>query len=623
MSNLTVIRQGRVFRGLELSDSANVVQQFARSEIRRISRKCFGVSLSGGHGAVIRLDCGSEDEDRFSIAPTEYGLEIFGSNSRSLLFGVYAFLKRYFGCRWYAPGEEIPPQGKHICIRQDRVWRETASFPRRYVSVDNNEFPLSLARRMVDWAPRNMIGEISFTVPAWERCRAALEPEMEKRGLALALSGHSMTTFIPKSNFTTHPEWFAVINGSRCDKGQYCFSNPSFRRALAQRAAALIGRAPALRRISFWAEDTSLVCECPVCRKNGFLKSYIACINETARLLKRDNPRVEVDFLAYNAGLSWKMLEPAPALNCPHASLEIAYWGRDYRYGLSDSKLSADRRAERCMRQWRKQTAVSLSVLEYYTDIWMLTHLIPPLPRRIARDCKAYGRLGCDGLGTLHCIVPAGMNDHSRSIDRFEPLAYPNLYFFAVFAWNPRQSVRRALQDYARNRFGTDAGLCLGYMEFLEKLLPEIISFNQTLFRLRFVDLWFRDETPAQGGIKFLPVEWSPEKQWNNEERRRFVVCGRLVNAMNAFEKKRGWRVREKDAARRARVSAFRDAWHAGLLRLRAIYIQLKAQEAMCASDRNAAMAFLLEALSMRGGILKSEEKICGKRLKALGKQVQ
>ena len=220
-----------------------------------------------------------------------------------------------------------------------------------------------------------MIGEITISFNAWEEWRADLVPEIEKRGLSITLSGHCLRMFIPKSRFKARPEWFAEIKGARTEKGQYCFSNPSFRRALSSKIMAFLKGDPIVRRLSIWAEDTALVCECAACGRRGFLRSFVECIDEVARVVRKRLPRVAIDFLAYNAALAWKMLEPGRGLKFSNCSTEIAYWGRDYRFGLKNSRQAADRRAERCLQTMEKTPAIISSFNQTlfrlrFVDIW-------------------------------------------------------------------------------------------------------------------------------------------------------------------------------------------------------------------------------------------------------------
>lgn len=620
MSTLLLIRNRRAYCGVELTQPDSVVQRFARTELQRLTRRCFGVALAGRHPMTIRLESGHDEADGFRITQSARGIDIHGNNDRSLLFAVYAFLKRYAGCRWFEPDEEIAPQQRELRVSLPRPWSETPTIAQRYIFPERKDFSCALMKRFIAWAPRNTIGDITISFDAWAAWKEALIPELSKRGLGVILSGHGLDTFVPRTDamLRRHPRWFAKIGGTRVARGQYCFSSSEFRRHLAQQMTAFVRANRAVSRLSIWAEDTALNCECRACRETGFLKSFIRSMNEVAAAVAASPRGVAVDFLAYNAALAWDMLEPVKGLQLDACGTQIAYWGRDYRYGLQESRLAADRRGLRSMRAWRKITPGTVSILEYYTDIWMLTHLIPPMPRRIARDCAAFAEMGVDSVGTLICLAVPTMRCRGNLLDRFAAQTYPNLYFFAASAWNARLPVNALLQDYADKRFGKDASLCLGYLRELEKTLPEITSFNQSMFRLRFVDIWERDETPDEGGIQFRPQDWTPDRHWNNEERRRYATCRRLDRRLTRFEKRHGWKLMERDPACRERSRALRDRWLHVRGRLHALSQQLEAQEAMSKGDVVRARRILEAALDQKRSLLEPERKTCRHWLRKL-----
>jgi len=535
---MILISRGRARCRLQLVRPSDKVHLFARREMNRLLKRCFGVALSARGGEfVLRLDSGQDARDGFGIRRAADGVEIYGNNSRSLLFAVYAFLKRYAGCRWFAPGEEIAPRLRDLRVDLPRPWTEQPTIPRRYIFPEGKLFSLSLMRRFIAWAPRNAIGDITISFNAWAQWRDVLAPEIEKRGLAVSLSGHCLKMLLPRESFKRHPEWFARIGTSRGGSGQYCFSNPSLRRALSRKLIDFLSGQRLVSRLSIWAEDTSLLCQCAACKKSGFLRSFAECIDEVAGAVHRRRPDVAVDFLAYNAGLAWNMLEPDARMKLSNCSTEIAYWGRDYRYGLKNSRLPADRRAQRCLLKWRNMTGGSLSLLEYYTDIWMLTHLIAPLPRRIAQDCKDYAAMGLDAVGPLICLAAQEIHQRPDLRDRLAPLTYPNLYFFATFAWNARQRPGAVLEDYARHRFGADAQLCLEYLRTMEKVLPAISSFNQSLFRLRFSGRLRSVGASPRGGVLRWRRAWS--RAWPRSKR---SAGGRSrTRTANAARGRRRW----------------------------------------------------------------------------------
>jgi len=612
MSEIVIAREGRYGCNAICTQPENPIHRFALRELNRCLKLSLG-SRAGGRGSPgIVLDSGTDENDGFRISVSDSLLRIRGNNPRSLLFGVYSFLKRYCGCRWLDPREEIIPGTKSVVVTLEEPWCEESPIRRRNMYPEGHRLPVSLARSLIAWAPRNNISDITVSFSAWEKWRSSLAPELEKRGLRLSLSGHCLPMFVPKTEFESHPEWFARIDGKRTPRGQYCFSSQSFRKELTRRMLEFVEDEPLLAKLSIWAQDNSLLCECARCRKTGFLRSFVDCINGVAKAGRKRFPGVGIEFLAYNAALAWDMLEPVGGLDLSHCSTEIAYWGRDYRYGVGVSRAPADQRAVRCMEGWRKATSNSLHILEYYTGLWMHTHLIAPLPTVIAGDCSAYATMGIDELDTLIVLCAADLHEKARSVARYAPLLYPNLYFYATFAWNPGRKPGDVLDDYCLTLFGSDGRLCMKYLLKLEQVLANISSFNRALFRLRFVDIWHRDVTPEEGGIKFLAREWSPGQRRDAADRRRFSVCGRMIAAMETFERKHGWKLSETNREQGRRAREFEERWKLILRRLQALHCQLEAQQAMSRGKRQEALSLLRKAAGVKG-ISKTERKQCGR----------
>ena len=110
--------------------------------------------LNSRDAVLIRLSSGDDAEDGFWVkADKENGIEIHGNNSRSLLFGVYSFLKQFAGCRWFHPAEEIAGSGKILRPGLRTPWVEKPAIPRRSIFPEDKCFTLSLMQKFIEWAP--------------------------------------------------------------------------------------------------------------------------------------------------------------------------------------------------------------------------------------------------------------------------------------------------------------------------------------------------------------------------------------------------------------------------------------------------------------------------------------
>lgn len=604
MNKHILIRNGALRCTVNIQDPSDPVQQFARRELNKYLKRAAAAKESQGALTQINLQAGTASTNGFNIRTGPNGITIFGANASSLLIAVYAFLKRACGYRWYAFDHEWAPTHRALSFQLEKPWEEQATFSRRGLFPEGRKFSLKYLQQLIDWGPKNTLSDITFSMSAWPQWKEKLEPQLRKRGTALTLSGHCLPTFVPKSMFETHPDWFALIDGKRVPQGQYCFSSKPFQSYLTEQLLHFITQEPLLTRISIWAQDTYRICECPACKKQGFLKSFTSTINQIAAACKKKAPGVNIEFLAYNAALSWDMLEPDKRIFPLQCSTELAYWGRDYRYDFARSPTATDIRARQCFQAWRKLSDKTLHVLEYYTSLWMNTHLITARPTIIQRDMKDYAQLGIDDMSLLISLCAYNLTDTAFSWSDANQKTAANLYFFAMNSWIPDPDL---LKDYCANRYGAHSAFCEQVLRLLEKVLGEVTSFNIKLFRLRFVDPWCRDATPNHGGIRFVPQIWEPGLPWRAVDEERRLAGQRMLKALRRFSQKTPWPTRNISPDARQ----LREHWEYILANLQCLQHQFEAQKGMSDQQWALAVDHFAQALLFKSVLTKTDRAQC------------
>ena len=207
-----------------------------------------------------------------------------------------------------------------------------------------------------------------------------------------------------------------MITCSRQDeKLKFFAENTYLQDKVIQKIVAICLENEVITRISLWPEDIGID------EKNasGFLPTYIRFTEKLKEALNEEGLQVEVEYIVYNAGLSWNMLERE---NQTEASDQVdalyAYWGRDYSSAI-DSNEPRQFRAYQTLQDWNEQTKKrgrSLTVLEYYSDHFMLSELFPPLLTRIQQDLQDYKQLNVNGV--LNLIVPTHQKQHPEQNGR-------------------------------------------------------------------------------------------------------------------------------------------------------------------------------------------------------------
>ncbi|MGB2993686.1 MAG: hypothetical protein WBB47_13730, partial [Paenisporosarcina sp.] len=219
-----------------------------------------------------------------------------------------------------------------------------------------------------------------------------------------------------------------------------------------------------------------------------FLQNYIRFTEKLREAFVKQKMAVEVEYIVYNAGLAWNMLEREGTKASRQVDGLYAYWGRDYSTGIHSEELN-QQRAYSALQDWHSEIAEkgrTLTVLEYYSDHFMLSELFPPLMNRIEQDLKEYKQLGVTGV--LNLIVPI----HKKLNDSNQKSTYPwkwihhmNNYVYLRLAWG--ESFETVMEEYF-DLFGQERELFHQMLRTLEKLIAAHTNWNVPLFPARAVD---------------------------------------------------------------------------------------------------------------------------------------
>ncbi|WP_309121806.1 hypothetical protein [Paenibacillus sp.] len=421
----------------------------------------------------MRASTGSDD---YIIAEGAGRLVLAGKNERATLFALYQYAREAWGLRRAYPGTDI-------VFDEEAPMRAAATgvfgrfysprFERRGFVVENYNDP-AYVKLLIDWLAKNGQNEIFFTFMLWDAVRDEIAPEIAKRGLRVTLGGHSMKFFTDRSAS------FRAIQGDHpyTAKKQFNYKDETWFPAFFDQIAAYCKDVPNLTTLSLWPEDVADNSGA------GFLSSYIRFTERLKAHLRAAGIEADVEHIAYNAGLSWDMLEPDGIAPSDGADVLFAYWGRDYRYGYEASPHENEHRARKALEEWTaavRGQGRRTTIFEYYSDHFMMSSLFPALPRRIAEDVDFYARLGVDGLVDL--IVPYK-----------GPLDYPwiwahgfNSFVFARALWG--EPLEDILDEYYAGYPAAERGSVRAMFERIEETVAEATRWNVPLFPARAVDV--------------------------------------------------------------------------------------------------------------------------------------
>ena len=166
-------------------------------------------------------------------------LAIVGGGATGNAYGVYSFLEREIGCRWFAAtGEKLVPKHSRLVIGQRDVTERPAMKARKILCTGRTQRKDSSDSLFYF---RNRINEIDENFG--NVYRKDLKGKIVSRIRDYGPGCHSLFKHIPPDKFfKAHPEWFTMnADGKRVPDRQLCFSNRQLRDELTKRFIAYVG----------------------------------------------------------------------------------------------------------------------------------------------------------------------------------------------------------------------------------------------------------------------------------------------------------------------------------------------------------------------------------------------
>ncbi|WP_053362668.1 hypothetical protein [Bacillus sp. FJAT-27251] len=395
--------------------------------------------------------------DAFQLIEKESEIYILGSNPRSVLFGVYHACKKLFGYKWVSFLSKEKAEYKPHAF--ELVRSHSGLMKRRGLVVENYDDKAFLLK-LIDWAGKHYINELFFTFMLWDKVKGTVEEEIVKRGLSITLGGHSMHYLL---NGTAFPQ-----------KKQVDFTDDSWKSLIINKIKDY-DIEESINRISLWPADIGIEGE------QHFLAHYM----EFTEKIQNQLPEIEVEHIAYNAGLSWDMLElPDELESSKTVNTLFAFWGRNYQ-----QSFFKEERAYEALQKWcnsAKANQKQVTIFEYYSDHFMLGDLFPPLFYRIRDDMALYSSLGIENIVNL--IVPYVPKENGSEKDNLYPwesIQLMNSYYFARTAWGD------AFDDIEADFysiFGKKQDEVKKVLSKMESVLSEVSKWNIPLFPQRLID---------------------------------------------------------------------------------------------------------------------------------------
>ncbi len=450
-AEVPLVQDGTSHWRVSLRPNASATESLAGRELVRHVHKMSGATLeivpeTTATGRVIRIDCDDAEVDGFDITVEEQFIGIHGHTPRGALYGVYHLLENW-GCRWFYPGElgAVVPARPNLALPVGTS-SQSASFRERSVMLGQPAY-YDQFEEWVAFLTKVRINNVVIygqSLDWWRTHRGRYLPLLEERKMILEFGGHILPTFVPRTLFEQHPEYFRMNQeGVRTADHNFCPSSGALT-VLKDNAARFFQELPEITYFHLWADDLMEGgwCHCPQCQDLTSQDQNMVAMNAVAEVLAGVNAKASLAMLAYHDTARTASVRPAPNLFLFHAPRE-----RCYCHALNDPDCRRNR--EEYVPDWLslrdvfRQTAPrTIHEFSYNTDALLFREMQPPQIQVIPADARYFRSLD---LPIHQNLMVAFRNWHSPPF---------SLILFARAAWNADVDGQQVLADFCRHYYG-------------------------------------------------------------------------------------------------------------------------------------------------------------------------
>ena len=473
---LELARDGRTAYVIAVDRATTPTVWFAAQELKRHLEEATGATfplvtngLSAVSGPTIEVGTararellgaadwdalGREDSVVFGKGPT---LAICGNSDAGVLYGVYDFLEREVGCRWYTQTgvNRVPKRGK-LAVSCSPV-RTSPSYPYRWILLSDR---LSCCHdphgKMFQLRNRLNMVEMNWELmpPGFGAPQGGVLPKGMKVNQPTV---HSLYFIIKKDEIKTHPEWFTLRDGKRVLR-QLCFSNPELRKTFTERFLKHVEKCGGKGYFDCSSrDDPGRYCACSDCLA---LEKKYECVGgpfydylfELAKTVKAKHPEAYIHFLAYRKAQSQK--PPKGVTKLPENLIVVFAPIDDDQLKPWDHPHNVETYED--LKTWCRMAK--------HVFGWYYPQVFEPVPQcsltRIAVDTRLALKAGMDGC----CYEHDYMTDAGLGFADLISWVLTKLY------WNADADVWTLAKDYCEGCYGAAADDMYAYARELDAL---------------------------------------------------------------------------------------------------------------------------------------------------------
>lgn len=451
----------------------------------------------GSEYTIDRSNFHLEDVNVFTLGEK---IVIAGAERRGTLYGVYTFLEKALGCRWYAHDLIFLPEGDTVKVPVD-------------LSVTEKPY---LEYRETDWiSPKNVEYSIANKLNG-----NTYRPLSDENGGFMGYVGsfaHTLTTnFCAASKyFDSNPEYFALHDGERTPK-QLCLTNPDVLNIIISEVKTILQGDPDAI-VSLTQHDNQDYCECAGCRaideyEGSQAGTMITFVNKVADAIKGEFPDAAIDTFAYQyTRTPPKYVVPRDNVIVRLCSIECCF-----SHTLNDPECEQNAQFCEDLKRWA-QISNRLYVWDYTTNY---SNYAGPFPNfHVIQENMQFF--------VENNVVGIYEEGNYTAIECDAEFAEYRAYLLSCLLWDPYCDLEKESDGFLRNYYGdgwqyvkeyiritcAKTGQNDKHMTIFKSMTDESIL-KLTKNEIEYIDeLWINAKALAQNDLIYENVERS-ELSW-------------------------------------------------------------------------------------------------------------
>ena len=550
-----------------LYDKSNDGLCYAAKHINKYAYKCANIKfadydkqkhfISIGNTAPAKTiiennPIGEDKYDGYRIVFDDGNIYIFGNYIRATIFGVYAFIEKFMGVRWFHKDAELAPKVQQFEIAEKDIF-EWAYFPQRELTYHSfsTDWELAMHFRYVSYNVKEnrAVGQINNwynKIPTSHNTHCYMDFEKYKTKPHLfRVCENQNLSFDPFANGVGARSIDLCYSNGITDDGEFDESmEESAAREVANKLFQFINEDPDKKYFMYGLQDNRGVrCFCPKCVEkrekygtdSGVVIIFLnAVIKKVEKMLIEagKTPDFNVAMFAYHNTVEPPVKDGKPVDNLiiPHKRLHIRYApiDADYTYSLAD-----DRQGESIRRQINGWTAITKNMMFWdYNVNFMEQYWYFPILPNIKQNIQFYAKTG------ITYLFGEGSDDGTSNWQQ-EIFSYVMSKLF----WNCDIDVWETVKEYVYGFYGLGADKVMQFINtmqaFFEKKIAEgmkitIVKDYADMFRPEYYPLEFLVEQcnlikSAIADVKASPLGKMEKKEYIIRLKRVLVTPLRMI----------------------------------------------------------------------------------------------